>query len=125
GWAPPAAEVPVFPPDLWLASRISREIAEEHRRHIEQADALLNKYGFDATFLSPLTGRGYSRRVNWRDDSTWAILAFQAPATRAEQIAAGRRSFERDSYTTQLLEARSEAQLIRFRVSFKANQTRT
>jgi hypothetical protein len=125
GWTPPAKSLPSFAPDEWLVAQVDPQVEKERVRRIAEADALLERYGFDATFISPLTGLGYSQRVGWRDDSTWQTLGFTAPPTIDEQSYLGRHSFERDTYRTVVDSPRSEAKLIRFAVPFQPGQSRT
>jgi hypothetical protein len=125
GWAPPAKTLPSYAPDEWLVAQLDPDVERERLRRIAEADALLERYGFDSSFISPLTGRSYAQRVGWRDDSTWTTLAFTAPPTMDEQSALGRHSFERNSYRTIVDSPRSEAKLIRFAVPLHPAQSRT
>jgi hypothetical protein len=125
GWAPRATTLPSAPPDEWLVAQLDPDVERDRVRRIAEADALLDRYHFDTTFLSPLTGLAYSQRVGWRDDSTWSTLGFPAPPTMDEQVALGRHSFERDSYRTVVDSPRTEAKLIRFSVPLQPGQART
>jgi hypothetical protein len=124
-WMPPPKSIPSPAPDEWLVAALDPQIEAERVRRIKEADALLERYGFDSTFLSPLTGLGYSQRVGWRDDSTWDLLAFKAPPTIDEQSAVGKHSFDHGSYRTVVTSPRSEAKLICFAAPFEPGQTRT
>jgi hypothetical protein len=124
-WPEPAKSLPAMPPDFWLVAQVDPAIERERQERIAKADALLDRYGFDSTFLSPLTGKGYSKRVGWRDDSTWAPLGFQAPPLMEELSATGVSSFSPGMYSSAVTVPRSEARLIRFTVPLKPGETRS
>jgi hypothetical protein len=124
-WPEPAKSLPAMPPDFWLVAQIDPAIERERQARIAKADALLDRYGFDSTFLSPLTAKGYSKRVGWRDDSTWTPLDFQAPPLMEELIATGVSNFSPGMYSSAVTAPRSEARLIRFTVPLKPGETRS
>jgi hypothetical protein len=83
---PDGSTSPVDPaPRSELLADFLPQVAAEEAQLRRRAEQSYEYWGFDRRFLSVLTGRLYSRRIGWRDDSTWELLGVKPTRSLEDQ----------------------------------------